>query len=169
MRRSHVAIPEHGRSKFSAIMTTYQLWPHFYTLSANREHGREHNILVQWSCNRAFTEEYLVLVDEMNQLSSFSFTFLLQRSHQACLGRDSSPVLRNPSAEMGMLIQMCIHTSLIHLPPHAGTDSQTYSVITGTDDIDVVRTFPLTGSPLCTDLQVVNRQRCELVFACPVT
>lgn len=44
------SIPEHGRSKFSAIMTTYQLWLHFYTLSANREHGREHNILVLWSC-----------------------------------------------------------------------------------------------------------------------
>ena len=100
---------------------------------------------------------------------SLSFTFLLQRSHQACLGRDSSAVLRNQSAEMGMIIQMCIHTSLIHLPPHAGTDSQTYSVITGTDNIDVlmtcfhlqevpyVRTFKLwttKGANLCLHVQL---------------
>lgn len=77
MRRSHVAIPEHGRSKVSAVMSTYQLSPRFYTLSANRGHGREHNILVLWSRNRAFTEEYLVLVDEMNPLGSSSFTFQL--------------------------------------------------------------------------------------------
>lgn len=49
----------------------------FYTLLANRQHGGEHNILVLWSSNRAFTEEYLVSVDEMNQLGSFSFTFQL--------------------------------------------------------------------------------------------
>lgn len=77
MRRSHVAIPEHGRSKFSAIMTTYQLWLPFHsTLSANREHGRNTIFLCYDHATRHLLK-VLVLVDEMNQLGSFSFTFQL--------------------------------------------------------------------------------------------